>query len=1253
MRGGTGVHEQCPTTIRKGFREGTAATAVPRAGGLPGTVPWRSLEQLADTPAFRQAVEREFPAGASELRDGATRREFLRLMGASLALAGLAGMPACRRPDHRIMPYAARVPEEVIPGQALFYATSMPLPGGGAEGLIVETHEGRPTKVEGNPLHPLNQGKSSVWSQASVLSLYDPDRLKYPVYRGVGEERAATWDDFKAWARDHFARFDATRGRGLAFLVRKQSSPSREAVRDRLLTRFPEAMWVPYEPAESPWPVQGAILAFGVPVRERLTLVADGQIRARVIVSLGRDFLGQDDGAMLVHAREWAATRRVMTTRDPMSRLYVLEPGVSNTGACADHRLRLAPSRLAAFAVQLAQALAARAPDLAWGPLAEALRTLRVPRGDDIPTEWVDAIADDLLFEDDGHGGRRARHGETLILAGPMLAPEIHALVHALNAVLGNAGRTVAYLPMERDEAADSARGLAELAAAMHAGRVSTLVCVETNPLYDAPPGLRFDEAFQRLTTVCLSVESTETAAAATWSLNGAHYLESWGDTRACDGTLAPMQPMIAPLYEPAYSGMELLAMIADPHAGTTPPPAPDPAAEAASVGMPPHIQEAARPGRVDDGYEIVRATWRVRLGGTVGDARFEKQWRRALHDGVFPVPPERPGVRPVAQEAVAAGLSRVTLPDPPTEQSLEAVFVPGMTWDGRFANNGWLQELPQPGTRVTWDNPALVSPGTARALGLLPAAYRADSPSAAYTTRWPRGRRAAVRLGDRTLEVAVWVLPGMADGTVIFPLGYGREACGRVGDGVGFNTFRLRDADGTPVARGVRLEARDGEFPIASTQNHWALEGRTSIVRQVDLIAWQRHGDDPPLVETDRFYGTVKSLNFAERVGHGELAHTPPNLNIYVHPYTGGIGEQPTDPAAVFSRRPQWGMSIDLSACTGCGACTIACQAENNIPIVGKKEVAKNREMHWIRVDRYFVGDPENPQRVLHQPVPCMQCENAPCETVCPVNATVHGPEGLNYQVYNRCIGTRYCQNNCPYKVRRFNFFDYGVVKFNGEYVGKETVERWVGQGTGIGSGRYNRVNPNLIPPRLRQKLDQIERFQKNPNVTVRSRGVMEKCTYCIQRLNEARIELKRRGQREIPDGFVQTACQQACPTGAIEFGDLLDTAARGGQGSVVRQRRQHPRTYLLLGYLNTRPRTTYMLRVDNPNPRLRRPVEDPFGHGPPGDHAAANPLPARAASATAEPRMDRAAFVRDRVRALADRGYALSLRVLSRVGG
>jgi Fe-S-cluster-containing dehydrogenase component len=1154
------------------------------------------------------------------------------------------------------MPYSRHMPEKIIPGKPLYYATSMPLPGGYAEGLIVETYEGRPTKVEGNPLHPVNRGKSTIWSQSSVLGLYDPDRLKYVIYRPRPDDhRVATWDDFKNWSRDeHFAQFDRSRGRGLAFIVQPRTSPSRQAMQQRVMQRFPEARWVVWDATASDSPSQGAQIAFDRPVREQFTFMQGGEVRAKVVVSLDRDFLDVSEPGGLMWNRDFAASRRPLTARDQMSRLYVVESTYSTAGAAADHRLRLAPSRIPAFAALLARELLRRMGEGQGGELARALAGLDIPEASaDIPKakykpemSWVEALAEDLLSEDDGHGHRRQRRGESLIMAGPSQPAEVHALVHALNTVLGNVGQTVQYLPAADEAGQTGARALAELSAAMERGEIRTVVCVDTNPVYDAPADLNFEEKYRRVTGICLSVQASETAAVSTWSLNGAHFLESWGDTEAWDGTIAPIQPMIAPLYGPAMSEIEFLAVLADPNAGILP-------KQPAGEGESPRLQ------RTDDGHHIVRSAWRQRLG--MGEEQFEQVWRRALHDGVLPNVRQEPQAIQANVGNVARAVARMQFSAPPPTSAMDVLFTAGHLYDGRYANYGWLQELPQPGTRVVWDNPALMSPATAQALGIAPVGFNEANHGKMYTSRWPSGRMARITVDGRSMEIAVWIMPGLADNTIVLPLGYGRRVSGRVGDGVGFDTYQLKTTRTGLTARGTIAQG-SGTYHIASTQNHWSMEGRTSIVRVVDLVAWQLHGDKGDIPHEDILYGTRSTLNFGERVGHGELTHNPPMLNIYPNPYYAGREMEPR-PSSVFSKGPQYGMSIDLSTCTGCGACTIACQAENNIPIVGKHEVAKGREMSWIRVDRYFVSDVKygtletinEPQQMLHQPVACVHCDNAPCESVCPVNATVQGPEGHNYQVYNRCIGTRYCANNCPWKVRRFNFFDYGVAKFNGDYMGQELVEAIApDRGGTTGSGTWNKINPNWIPPRLRQRLDEIEKMQKNPNVTVRSRGVMEKCTYCIQRTNRARVETKLQDLQYIPDGFVQTACQQACPSDSIVFGDFLDERSNDGRGSRIRAMRNHPRSYWLLGYLNTRPRTTYMVRVENPNPALRKPVDNPFDHyghdSGHSSHGAADEhryLPGMDAGDG----MTRSAFLRDGAKAVADKGYALSLRVLGSV--
>ncbi len=702
------AHEHCPTKKDKHqarVHERLMQTAGAAASADPKKA-WRSLDELADTPDFRDFLEREFPAGASELGSETTRRDFLKIMGASVALAGAATIPGCRRPDHKIMPYSAVVPEDVIPGKPMFYATSMPLPGGGAEGLLVETHDGRPTKVEGNPFHPINRGKSSVWAQAAILGIYDPDRLKYPLYRQNGQDRAASWEDFKGWAKEHFARFDNTRGQGLAVIADKKTSITREAMRQRFMQRYPDAVWVAYDATENAAAVRGTQLAFGSAMREHLTISANGQIAAKVIVSFDRNFLEQEDPANLVHQREFAATRRPLKAEDGMSRLYMVEPGFSLTGSCADHRLRMPPSRIPAVAVMLAKAVLERVgPQQSVAALAQAINAVQLP-GEDLGGEtakFVSALADDLIAED-LHGTKHTRVGETLVLAGPTQPAEIHALCYALNQVLGNIGKTIRFTPMDPESASDSAAAIGELTRAMATGQIDTLVCIEANPLYNAPPGLNFAAAFEKVAnTITLSCGNSETAAASRWALNGTHFLESWGDTVAWDGTVAPIQPMIAPLYGPSYSEIEFLAMLADPNAGIS---------QSGGEPEPPQIPGApvttSPAQRVDDGYRILREAVANVTGQNVTSAEFDKAFKRALHDGIFRIEPPAPVTPTINAAGIGQALAQLRVGAAPTPQALDAFFFVGHQADGRFANNGWLMELPSPapgwcGTTRRW----------------------------------------------------------------------------------------------------------------------------------------------------------------------------------------------------------------------------------------------------------------------------------------------------------------------------------------------------------------------------------------------------------------------------------------------------------------------------------------------------------------------------------------------------------------------
>jgi molybdopterin-containing oxidoreductase family iron-sulfur binding subunit len=1009
---------------------------------------WRSLAQIENRPESRMFLEREFPEGASELPEGITRRDMMLLLGASVSLAGLAG---CRRPVEQIVPYV-NAPEEFVPGIPRYYATTMPF-GRSAYGLIVESHEGRPTKIEGNPSHPSTLGASSARVQASVLGLYDPDRSQAVRLRGEPK----SWSDFvTAWAERSQAHA-ADGGAGLAVLSESFSSPTLARLASEFTTRYPQAIWATYEAVSDEHRLAGLRAATGRDLD--LILRLD---RASVILALDADPL-LTDPEMIRHARGFADGRRAGASGGAMNRLYAVEAVYSLTGAMADHRLRLESRQIAPFLAALAARLAP--PEAGAASLAGAGVAGVDPR-------WVDALAKDLL----------ANRGKALIVAGERQPPAVHAAVCALNTYLGSTGSTVSYYE-PRDVALPSVSSLASLVSAMHAGAVQTLVVLGGNPVFDAPADLDFVSAMAKVPhSIALGSTVDETSSKATWHIPRAHYLESWGDARAVGGTLSVVQPLILPLFG-GRSPVEVLGLMAG--------------------------------GQDRPGYDIVRETWTSILGEGESDGK----WNRVLHDGFLAgselpeVAPDLTG-QPLAElarsigGADAAGSAAASGGSP---GGLEVVFLPSASLhDGRFANDGWLQELPDPLTKVTWDNPALVSPTTAESLGLA-------------SEDWVR-----LDYAGRSLELPVWILPGMADGVVALTLGYGRSHAGRVGSGVGFDAFAVRGSNALGFDRGATLTRGARTYPLSATQEHGSMEGRP-LVRESTLTAL-RSGTAAGAEHAETPHGEG-----APETGHSEAGQGGGALGVFEeHPHHFSLWHEHT-----YDQGHQWGMTIDLNSCIGCNACMVACQSENNVPVVGKAQVAKGREMQWLRVDRYFSGEPSGSPEVVFQPVPCMHCEDAPCEQVCPVAATVHDGEGLNVMVYNRCIGTRYCSNNCPYKVRRFNFFNFT----------KDTPE--------------------------------ILQLAMNPDVTVRARGVMEKCTYCTQRINRAKIDARLAG-RELRDGVVKTACQQACPASAIEFGNLRDPSSR------VVQAKADPRNYALLDELNTRPRTTYLTKLRNPNPDL-----------------------------------------------------------------
>ncbi len=996
---------------------------------------WRSLAQLEEHPESRAFIEREFPEGASELPEGVTRREMMMLLGASLSLAGIAG---CRRPVEQIVPFVT-APEDVVPGIPRYYATTMPF-GRSAYGLIVESHEGRPTKIEGNPSHPSTLGASSSRVQASVLGLYDPDRSQ--TVRLKGESKS--WNDFVTAWRGLGEAHVADGGAGLAVVSESFSSPTLARLKSELLFRFPRMIWATYDAVSDENRLAGLRAATGRDLDVMLRID-----QASVILALDADPL-LTDPEMIRHARGFSAGRQAGASGGAMNRLYAVEGVYSLTGAMADHRLRLESRQIAPFLGALAARLAA--PEAGAAGLAGAGVQGVDPR-------WIDGLAKDLL----------ANRGTGLIVAGERQPAAVHAAVCALNTYLGNTGKTVSYYET-KDAALPSVSALASLVSAMQAGTIKTLVVLGGNPVFDAPADLDFASAMAKVPqTIALGHAVDETSVKATWHVPRAHYLESWGDARAVGGTLSLIQPLILPLFG-GRTAVEVLGLM---------------------------VAGKDRPG-----YDIVRDTWKPILG----DADFDKKWNRVLHDGLLSgsaLPEVTPGLtaEPLAELGRSIGLRDRT--------GLEVVFLPSPSLhDGRFANNGWLQELPDPLTKLTWDNPALISPKTAETLGVV--------------------KEDLIRLdyAGRSLELPVWLLPGMTDGVVALTLGYGRSHAGRIGSGVGFDAFTVRSSKAPGFDSGVSLTKLARTYPLSATQEHGSMEGRP-IVRESTLTELRSElASKPAAAEGGHGSETAKPSKEAKAPGpYGVYEEDPHHFSLWKeHTYDQG---------------PQWGMTVDLNACIGCNACMTACQSENNVPVVGKVQVSKGREMHWLRVDRYFSGEPSGNPEIVFQPVPCMQCEDAPCEQVCPVAATVHDAQGLNVMVYNRCIGTRYCSNNCPYKVRHFNFFN------------------------------FTKDTPDIL------------KLAMNPDVTVRARGVMEKCTYCTQRINRAKIDARLAG-RELRDGDVKTACQQACPASAIEFGNLRDQSSR------VVKAKADPRNYALLAELNTRPRTTYLSKVRNPNPDL-----------------------------------------------------------------
>ncbi len=1080
---------------------------------------WRSIDEFADTPEFEEFVKREYPAHGQEWNDPVTRRSFLKVMGATLALAGLSGCVI--QPAEKIVPYV-RPQEDVLPGKPLFFATAMSI-GGIATGVLAKSFEGRPIKIEGSPEHPGSVGATDVLAQASLLDLYDPDRSQQILYHGSPK----TWLAFTTAFRAAIAENGKDGGAGVRILTETTTSPTLLAQIKQLQTELPNMKLVQYEPVNADNAMAGARMAFGSPAHTVYKFD-----KAERVLFLDADIFSGPNPRYMADAMK---TRALPEHGSEMSRFYVVETTPSLVGSKADHRLAVKPSQVSELTKAVAKAVGVSGANSTYTENAA----------------WVAGVAKDLT----------EHKGKSLVVAGDNQPPIVHALAHAMNAALGNVGQTVSYTEPLSPADKPQIEQLRELIADIDSGRVKMLVVLGGNPVYNTPSDLKLNiERMQKVPLrVHLGMHVDETAEVSTWHIPAKHYLEMWSDARAYDGTATLIQPLIQPLYG-GKSAHELVQLAFRENfekkeldivkgfwqTQTITPAASAPAASAVPQAQPAKAEERVNPathaggGMIapqpspDSSRETITIAERKApspsptpsampaAAAPTPPRTFEDNWRKAVHDGFVPNTASAP-------KSVTASTAFLSQPEakPAGTGTLEIAIRPDpCIYDGRFSNNGWLQELPNPLNKVTWENVALISPRTAAELKL----NRGNDPeeisggergTSFINTKGSNMSADLVTVsyqGGEVKNVPVWISPGQPDGVVTLYMGYGRTRAGKIGTGIGYNVFTALRSDAMNYGFGS-VAATGEKTEIATTQIHFNMEGR-DLLRVFDVDVFEA---TPEKWHQEDFY----------------------DKSMYKTAYDETYSKWYAD-------HNKWGMTIDINSCVGCNACIVACQSENNIPVVGKEQVQRNREMQWLRVDSYFTGgDVNNPEGLHFQPVLCQQCEQAPCEVVCPVTATVHSPEGLNDMVYNRCVGTRYCSNNCPYKVRRFNFLLY---------------QDW-------DTPQY--------------------KLMRNPEVSIRSRGVMEKCTYCTQRISAVRIEAQKDG-RPIADGEILTACQSACPTGAIMFGDMNDPLSK-----VAKSKKDH-RNYNLLNELNTQPRTTYLAGLKNQNKEMPdfRPLKEPPVH-------------------------------------------------------
>ena len=1035
----------------------TLAEVRARLDGKTGRRFWKNLDELAETPAFHELMAEEFPrqsmGGVGEWVDAVSRRGFLKVMGASLALAGLSG--CTKQPDEAIFPYVKQ-PEDLVLGKPMYFATAYPFPTGAIPALV-KSDSFRPIKVDGNPEHPMSKGKSDAFTQATLLDLYDPDRSQHVLNRS----EVASWADFQEAFTT--AAQKTAGGQGIYFLSETITSPTLAAQWKQVQAAYPSAKLIQWEPVNRDSSRAASKATFGSYVDAQYKLED-----ADVILSLDADFLGGIAHPGFLPLAAGYAERHRYEEGKTMNRMYVVESMPTVTGFKAEHRLAVKPSELSGFAQNL---------------LSAVTQNRVTAQSKESPFHFLDAVAADL----------KKNNGRCVVIPGEQAEPAVHAAAYALNAALGAAGKTVIYTetvnPMPSEQVAD----LKSLVADMTAGKVQWLLVLGVNPVYAAPWDLNFVDAYKQVpVTVHLGSHVDETGAISNWHINNAHYLESWSDARAYDGTISIIQPMIAPLYSGKSAHEVFQTLLVDPKASA---------------------------------YDVVFANAKNYIKGD-----FATSWRKALHDGWVE------GTAFVASSVGAPKLGAVASPAP-TSTGLEISFRPDPSlYDGRFANVGWLQELPKQVTNLSWDNAALMSLNTMGDLKV----DQSDAVEIAYN--------------GRTVIAPVLLAPGHPDKTITLHLGLGRSAdAGRVAAGVGFDAYQIRTSDSPLFATGAtakkvaeiydlcvtkvqNIEHRgafaqhDLEHPLSDKDGTYSLAGHEAMERSIIRYATVAEAEKNP----DFAHEGGASGTEIDKVGYAPQGERMPHDNSFFPDVWNYKKQDPTTGQI----QNAWGMAIDLNSCTGCNACVVSCYAENNIPVVGREQVKIGRIMQWLRIDTYFEGDLHAP-KAHFQPMACQHCENAGCEQVCPVGATVHTPEGLNTMVYNRCVGTRYCSNNCPYKVRRFNFLLYS--DYDTESL----------------------------------------KFMRNPDVTVRSRGVMEKCSYCVQRIEAAKITADKEN-RAIRDGEIVTACQQACPTSAITFGNIND------QASKVAKIKAKERDYQVLTDLNFRPRTTYTAGVINPNSEL-----------------------------------------------------------------